>query len=79
MLEIKSIDSDFCEIIPVRVMYIDVRSMLECGPAPMICYAHAIALFFNGTVRQTCYDLLILYFFETKFYGYVTSICEELL
>ena len=51
--KIESIDSDFCEICIVRVINIDVQSMLECGPAPMTCYAHAIAVYFTGTVRQT--------------------------
>ena len=59
VLEIESVDLDFCEIGPVRVINIDVQSMLECGPAPMTCYAHAVAVYFTGTVRQTCYDLII--------------------
>ena len=56
VLEIESVDLDFCEIGPVRVINIDVQSMLECGPAPMTCYAHAVAVYFTGTVRQTCND-----------------------
>ena len=53
VLEIESIALDSCEISPASVINIDVQSMLECGPAPMTCYAHAIAVYFTGTVRQT--------------------------
>ena len=36
--------------------------MLECGAAPMTSYAHAVAVYFTGTVRQTCYDFIFIYF-----------------
>ena len=47
VLEIENIDIDFCEFSLVGVINIDVRSMLECGPAPMTCYAHAGVVYFH--------------------------------
>ena len=53
VLKIESIDLDFCETSPVRVINIDVQSKLERCPAPMTCAAYAVAVFFTVTVCQT--------------------------
>ena len=43
VLEIENVDLDLCELSVINIV---AQSMLECGPAPMTCYARAVTVYF---------------------------------